>query len=164
MKAHIPANHWSEGFTLIELLVTLALVGILASAVLPMTEVVVQREHEHELRETLRTLRRAIDAYKQAVDEGRIVRKADGSGYPPSLEVLADGIADQRDPRGAPLRFLRQVPRDPMNRDTALLPADTWGKRSYESSHENPIEGRDVYDVYSRDRRNGLNGIPYRQW
>lgn len=153
-----------SGFTLVELLVTLALVSLLASVAIPMAEVTAKREREQELRETLRTLRRAIDGYKQATDEGRVARKADEAGYPPTLQILADGVTDQRDPRGAPLRFLRQVPRDPMNLDIAQNAANTWGKRSYTSTHEAPLEGRDVYDVYSLELGIGLNGVPYRQW
>lgn len=164
MKMRRYADSRCRGFTLVELLVTLALVGLLASVAIPMTEVTTKREREQELRETLRTLRRAIDAYKQAVDEGRIVRKANESGYPATLQILADGVADQRDPQGALLRFLRQVPRDPMNRDMTLNAAKTWGKRSYASTHEAPVEGRDVYDVYSLEQGAGLNGTPYRQW
>jgi general secretion pathway protein G len=162
MRAYVDSG--CRGFTLVELLVTLALVGLLASVAIPMTEVTIKREREQELRETLRTLRRAIDGYKQAVDEGRIVRKADESGYPSTLEILANGVTDQRDPRGSLIRFLRQVPRDPMNRDMTLDAAKTWGKRSYASSHEAPMEERDVYDVYSLEPGAGLNGMLYRQW
>ena len=164
MKTPRPGLGICRGFTLIELLVTLALVGLLASVAIPMAEVTVQREREQELRETLRTLRRAIDAYKQAVDDGRIARTADASGYPATLEILADGVTDQQDPQGAVLRFLRQVPRDPLNRDMAIDAAKTWGKRSYASPHAAPLEGSDIYDVYSLEPGAGLNGMPYRQW
>ena len=45
---------------------------ILASAVLPLARVTMQRQREIELRRTLRELRLAIDRYKDAVDAGLI--------------------------------------------------------------------------------------------
>lgn len=152
------------GFTLIELLVTLALVGILAAVAIPMADVASRRGKEQELRESLRSIRRAIDAYKQAGDEGRIQRPVDGSGYPPNLRVLVEGAVDLRDPAGRRIRFLRSVPRDPFGDPAEGSAEAAWGKRSYASPHDKPAEGRDVFDVHSRDPRTGLNGVPYRQW
>lgn len=154
----------ATGFTLIELLVTLALVGILAAVAIPMADVAHRRGKEQELRESLRSIRRAIDAYKQAGDEGRVQRPADASGYPPSLRVLVDGVVDQRDPSGRRIRFLRSIPRDPFSDAQERSAEDSWGKRSYASPPDAPAEGRDVFDVYSRDPRAGLDGMPYRQW
>lgn len=154
----------TPGFSLIELLVTLTILGVLAMAVLPTVETTVRRHKERQLRSALQQIRDAIDAYKRAHDEGRIQGQPGASGYPDSLERLVDGVVDQRDPRGTRLRFLRRVPVDPMAGDAAIKPADTWGKRSYASSVDQPQEGPEVYDVYSRSRRTGLDGVRYDRW
>lgn len=155
---------------MIELLVVVAIMAILATAALPLRELMVKREKEQELRVALRQIRTAIDAYKQAADEGKIAKKADESGYPPRLEELFMGVQDIKSTDKKIIYFLRRLPRDPMftELDVAgieITPAaDTWGKRSYESPWDSPKEGDDVYDVYSRSEAIGLNGIPYREW
>lgn len=160
MIKRIPA-----GFTLIELVVTVAIVGLLASVALPMTELVVQRSKEQDLRLALRQIRTALDEYKQAVDDGRIKSSLLQSGYPPSLKVLVDGVPDQTDPEGKKMiYFLRRIPRDPMINDPSKSADETWGKRSYASSADAPEEGDDVYDVYVLSTGVGLNGISYRDW
>lgn len=154
----------TAGFTLIELLVTVMIVAILAAGALPVMQLTAQRIKENELRASLRQLREAIDAYKQAADEGRIKKTIDQSGYPPSLDVLVEGVPNEKDPAKKKMRFLRRIPRDPMNADPDISAAESWGKRSYASEHEAPAEGVDVYDVYSLSPRNGLNGLPYGAW
>lgn len=152
------------GFTLIELTVTVAILGVLASIVVPLAEISVQRVREQELRRSLREIRDAIDAYKRAGDEGRIARDAAASGYPRNLQQLVDGVPDARDPKHGKVRFLRRVPRDPLFPDSATEPAASWGKRSYASDAAEPREGDDIFDVYSRAAGIGLNGVAYRQW
>jgi general secretion pathway protein G len=109
-------------------------------------------------------MREAIDAHKQAFDEGRIARRPGDSGYPRRLEDLAAGIEDQKSPKKERLYFLRRVPRDPLAIDPALAAADTWGKRSYASAPDAPREGEDVFDVFSLSASVGINGRPYREW
>ncbi len=148
------------GFTLIELLVSVAILGVLATMVTPVVQLQVQRSRELQLREALRDMRRAIDAYKAASDDGRIARRAGDSGYPPSLQVLVEGVPDRRDPEQRTLRFLRRIPADPFSAGEPPV----WGLRSYASDAENPRPGNDVFDVYSTSRAVGLNGVAYAKW
>ena len=152
------------GFTLIELLVVLAVVGLLAALAVPVAEVTVQRSREQDLRLALREIRSGIDQYKKASDDGRVPKRADATGYPESLDLLAAGVNDAKDAKKRKIYFLRRIPRDPMFADATVEPAETWGKRAYESEPNEPREGKDVYDVYSRSTRVGLNGVPYNKW
>ena len=168
----------SRGFTLVELMVVVAIMAVLASSAMPLQELVVKREKEQELRVALRQIRSAIDAYKQAVDDGRIEIKEDESGYPPKLDDLYMGVADIKDTGSGGstgttgtkyIYFLRRLPRDPTFKDMDVAgiettsAADTWGKRSYESAPENPQEGKDVFDVYSLSESTALNGSIYKR-
>lgn len=159
----------ARGFSLIELIVTLAIVAILASIAMPLVSVTAQRSKESELRNHLMQIRQAIDAYKKASDEGRIKKSADETGYPPNLEILVEGTEDLKDPNKQKLKFLRRIPLDPMaaQKETDSLSIDQakgWGLRSYESNPNQPVAGKDVYDVYSLSPLTGTNGIPYAQW
>lgn len=154
----------NHGFTLIELLATLALLAVLALQVVPLAQVQAQRHKEQELRLALREIRSALDAWKRASDEGRIPRPVGQSGYPPTLQALAEGADDQRDPQRRKLFFLRRIPRDPFHPDPTVEPASTWALRAYASDASDPKDGEDVYDVYSRSPLTGLNGIPLKAW
>jgi general secretion pathway protein G len=152
-----------RGFTLIELMVALALIALFSTLALPMQELTVKRGQEAELRNSLRQIRDALDAYKQAGDEGRVAVQQGDSGYPKSLTLLVTGVVDAKNPAAAPIHFLRRIPRDPFA-DPKLKPEDSWGQRSYLSEYDRPQRGGDVYDVYSLSADTGINGVPYRQW
>jgi general secretion pathway protein G len=158
------AEKTAHGFTLIELVITVAIVAVLASAVMPLAELAVQRAKEQELRRALREIRGALDNYKRASDEGRVVRRTVQSDYPRRLEELVEGIEDQKSPRKEKIYFLRRLPRDPFAADPQLSAAATWGKRSYASPPDDPRDGEDVFDVYSLSAGKGINGNPYREW
>jgi general secretion pathway protein G len=154
----------AAGFSLIELLAAAAILAVMATVAVPVIETTVRREKERQLRQALRDIRGAIDAYKAAAASGHIALKPDDSGYPPALSDLATGVQDQAHKNGPPLYFLRRIPRDPFVSDLSIAPADTWGKRSFDSPPDAPREGVDVFDVYSNSPLTGLNGQPYREW
>jgi len=156
-------NRTSRGFTLIELLITAAILALLASGAMTVAELALQRSHEQELRVSLRQIREAIDAYKQASDARRIKKAADETGYPRTLAELTEGVTDITSAKGARLYFLRRLPRDPLA-DPGLPAEATWGLRSYDSEPDSPTPGRDVYDVHSLSKGLALNGQPYRTW
>ena len=151
-----------RGYTFVELLVVSTILLILASAIMPLAQVTMQRQREVQLRRTLREMRTAIDRYKDAVDTGAISPlevEAGSEGYPPSLETLVEGVQMANDASGRLLKFLRRVPFDPMTK------SQDWGLRSYQDDAESRSwGGQNVYDVYTTSRGSGLDGTDYRTW
>lgn len=164
VSARATRRRRAKGFTLIELLIALAILAVLATAVLPVAQVTLQRQKEQELKLALREIRTAIDAYKRSYDEGHMLHDTNSTGYPPNLQVLVDGVEDVKNPKRAKMYFLRRVPRDPFAANPDTENADTWAKRCYASEAADPSEGDDVYDVMSKSATVGLNGIAYKKW
>lgn len=154
-----------KGITLIEIIITITILAILASAIIPLSHMTVKRTKEMELRQNLRAIRTAIDDYKKAWSEGKIKKSIEDSGYPPDLRTLEEGVDDASAAQsGKKIMFIRRIPRDPMNEDATLKPAETWGLRSYQSGPDEPEEGEDVYDIYSNCEDIAIDGTPYRSW
>lgn len=151
-----------NGYTFVEIAVVAAIVAILASAVLPLAKVTMQRNREIELRRSLREIRLAIDKYKDAVDQSLISPNDvdnDAEGYPPTLQTLVDGVTPANDTTGRKLRYLRKIPIDPMTHTTE------WGQRSSRDEPESKSwGGQNVYDVYTTYDGRGLDGTNYRDW
>lgn len=151
-----------RGFTFVELLVVTALVGILASVVMPLARVAMQRQREIELRRTLREMRTAIDHYKDAADQNMLAAtelKAGNEGYPPTLEVLVEGVRAAGDATDRKLKFLRRIPVDP------ITGAKEWGMRSYQDRPDaKSWGGQNVYDVFTTSDGTALDGSKYKDW
>jgi general secretion pathway protein G len=155
------------GFTLVELLVVLAILGVLAAAARPLVDLAAQRHKEAALRQALRDIRGAIDAYARAVERREVQRPADAPAglpvYPATLELLVQGVPTSAEP-GAPRRyFLRRLPRDPFA-DPSLPAGATWALRASDSPPDTPAAGRDIFDVASRHEANALDGTRYAEW
>ena len=158
----LEGSRQQRGYSFVELLIVTAILFILASAVIPLAQVASQRQRESELRSALRTMRTAIDKFKDAVDNGRISQTelSPGSeGYPPDLETLVDGVSIQNDQSGAKLKFLRRIPIDPMTNSTE------WGLRAYQDKPDSLAWGRgNVFDVRSKSSGTALDGTKYKDW
>ena len=152
----------ARGFTFIELLVVTTILIVLASAIMPLARVTLQREREAELRRALREMRTAIDKYKDAVDTGQIGAtdiRAGSEGYPAELDTLVEGVTKANDASGIKLKFLRRIPIDPMTHST------DWGKRSYQDKADSTSwGGQNVYDVFSKAEGTALDGTKYKDW
>ena len=154
-RADSKIRHGEQGLTLVELIVTVAILAILASVAYPIARFKIQRQKEQVLRDDLWTMRRAIDKYKDAADRKAFQVSIDSNGYPPDLETLVNGV----DVQGKKLRFLRQIPVDPMTgkKDWVLRSmqddpdSDSWG-------------GQDVFDVHSASQGTALDGTKYNTW
>ena len=150
------------GYSLVELLAVTVVLLVLASAVMPLAKVTVQRAREAELRRSLREVRTATDRYKDAADLQQIAPtdlKAGAEGYPPTLEILVEGVRASGDASGRKLKFLRRIPIDPMTR------SQEWGMRSYQDDADSTSwGGQNVYDVYSESGGIALDGTKYVDW
>lgn len=154
------------GLTLIELLVTLVILSILAAAALPYAEVTVRREKELELRQSLRQVRNAIDAFHDDWKGGKIPKTSDAAsedGYPKTLQILVDG-AEGGLAKDTKLRYLRRIPRDPFA-DSTRDPAEQWVLRGYQDEPDAMTwSGKDVYDLHSASEETAIDGTRYKDW
>ena len=151
-----------SGFTFVELLVVTTILLILASAVMPLAKVSIQRQREQELHRVLREMRLAIDKFKDQADAGQIASfdiKAGTDNYPPTLETLVEGVTKAGDASGVKLKYLRRIPIDP------LTHSNEWGMRAYGDRPDSTAwGGGNVFDVYTKATGKALDGTKYRDW
>ncbi len=144
-----------SGVTLVELIIVIAILGVLASAVAPVTRFQVKRDKERLLRHDLWQMRTAIDRYHDIASTGAIQVKADSFGYPPDLETLVSGV----DVQTKKVRFLRRMYIDPMTGST------DWGLRSNQDDPDaDSWGGQNVFDVHSKSTETALDGTKYSTW
>jgi len=149
---------WEKAFTLIELLATMTIILLLTTLAMPLARNQLRRQREIELRRDLRTMRQAIDRYKDYSDRGMIPMKVDTLGYPPDLQTLVDGVAAKGTAKGT-YKFLRRIPVDPTT-GTA-----EWNLRSMQDDPDSQSwGGQNVFDVTSKSQETALDGTHYADW
>lgn len=152
-----------DGFSLIELIVAFTILLILTGMAVPAARYQVRKQHERDLREDLREMRKAIDKYKDMADLGKIKVDNDTYGYPKTLQQLVEGVPLTNTISSAgesgKYKFLRRIPTDPMTG------TKEWGMRSMQDDPDSSSwGGQDVFDVYSKSIEKGSDGTPYSEW
>ncbi|HXI01655.1 MAG TPA: type II secretion system protein [Candidatus Saccharimonadales bacterium] len=130
-----------DGFTLIELIIVIALIGILATIVVPNMRQTPMRAKEAVLKTDLHTFRDVIDQFF-----------ADRGYYPESLDdLVAKG-------------YLRAVPEDPITKSKnswITVMADEGGQQDTDLTGQ----GRaGIYDVHSGAPGTATDGTSYYDW
>lgn len=123
----------TPGFTLIELIVVMAIVALLVSIAAPRYFASVERARETTTQTSLKVMRQAIDQF--AADRGRL---------PDSLAELAQ------------LRYLREVPQDPLTQRS-----DSWVELA--PPPDSSLRSG-VWDVRSGAAGRGADGRLYADW
>ena len=200
--------HPTRGFTLFELVVTLTVLAIVVMGTIPIVQHAVKRRREMRLRETLRQIRVAIDEFKRdtigacpagqitttnrtrpqpvpldprsrvVIDDCTIFDSENLDRYPPSLEILVDGVKVRQ--RGINIRgggpggpqateldateeiikhYLREMPVDPMTGESNWLL-----RSSYQEKGDDSWDNVNVFDVRSSSDAEALNGEKYSDW
>ena len=204
----------TRGFTLLELIATLTVLAILILGTVPLLQNAIKRQKELRLRQNLRDMREAIDAFRRdsvgacplgsvrsgnpagnrrgnipadprsrvVIDDCTIFDTENLDRYPPSLDVLVDGVRVRS--RGLPpqatsrgvftdknatelgeeeeeiiKRYLREVPVDPMTGES-----DWQFRSSYQGADAASWDEVNIFDVRSSSDGIALNGEKYSDW
>ena len=143
MGSRLPGARPRAGFTLLELIIVIAVIGILATIMLPNLKNIPRRASEAVLRTDLASFREVIDLYR-----------TDKGNYPETLEVLVDE------------EYLRFIPPDPITKsqswiliyeelDPDALPAETELGETGQPGIENVLSGAEGLS---------LDGTPYSEF
>jgi general secretion pathway protein G len=131
----------AEGFTLIELIIVIAVIGILATLVIPRMSQTPLKAKEAVLKADLHAMRDVIDQYF-----------ADRGSYPESLEDLVQH------------GYLRAIPKDPLTNSTStwqIVYASDLGKEEDLDGRSNK---RGIFDVKSGASGSDSNGRAYSEY
>lgn len=172
-------NCGSSGSSLMEMVVVLVILSLLAAVATPYARKTLRREKEMQLRETLRTVRTAIDRFHADVDGksggGKGSAAISENGYPLSLQVLVNGAGATADKIRK--RYLRSVPVNPFasastpieaqwtfvssQREGAFIASSSYGATLAEAQ---TMQQKDIYDLHAITKELALDGTRYADW
>ncbi len=172
----------SSGNSLMEMVVVLAILSLLATMAAPYATKSIRREKEIQLRETLRTVRKAIDRFHADMQSVPADKKTGSSssanGYPVSLQVLVDGIEKGGGENGEKKRkrYLRSLPVNPFappgapldtqwtfvsfHSEKAVIASSSYGMTLAEAQQNT----KDIYDLHPKTVGIALDGTRYVDW
>jgi general secretion pathway protein G len=126
----------ASGFSVVELAIVITVLVIILAITVPGFKAIMQQSREQALRQSLQTMRKAIDQYT-----------ADKRKAPGRLQDLVDE------------HYMSFIPEDPMTDS-----ADTW-EVTIEQGPSISLQGeRGISDVHSGSDETGSDGRPYREW
>lgn len=149
-----------KGFTVAELITVVAIIGILATMVIPVARFGFKRQKEIELRERIRKITTAIDNYHDLRAKSMIkdMEAVGQNGYPKTLEELVEGV-ELVD--GRKVKFLR--PRDLV--DPMTGEAEWFTRSTSDDFDSSSTDGNNIFDVHSTSTALSLDGeTRYNEW
>ncbi len=167
------------GSSLMEMVVVLAILSLLAAVAMPYARKSFKRDKEIQLRETLRTVRTAIDQFHADMEANTAARKnvaaVSENGYPLSLGILVEGVELSPEKKKRK-RYLRSLPVNPFapagaafeaqwtfvsyQREAPLLASSSYGLTLAETQKPN----EDIYDLHAVTSEVALDGTRYADW
>jgi prepilin-type N-terminal cleavage/methylation domain-containing protein len=154
------ARRRASGFTIAELITVVAIIGLLASMVVPVAKFGYRRQKEIVLRERIRKITDAIDRYHDLRVKGQIKEPPNmmQGEYPRDFEELLEGV-ELID--GKTIRLLRERDLiDPMTGGKEWTTFSTTDEPDTSFSDKN-----NIFDVRSTSSRLSLDGkTRYNEW